>query len=167
LQQIANLIDRLNVIIGRTIAWLTIMMVLVTCIIVLTRYFFNSGSIALQESVMYMHGTVFMLGIAFTLKEQGHVRVDVLHERLGLRARAVIEMTGSVLFLIPVSVVILLSSLEYVAFSWSLKESSAQPSGLPGVYLLKTLITAMAGLLLLQGISEFIKAFNTLKKQAK
>jgi TRAP-type mannitol/chloroaromatic compound transport system permease small subunit len=167
LQQIANLIDRLNVIIGRTIAWLTIMMVLVTCIIVLARYLFNSGSIALQESVMYMHGTVFMLGIAFTLKEQGHVRVDVLHERLGLRARAVIEMTGSVLFLIPVSVVILLSSLEYVAFSWSLKESSAQPSGLPGVYLLKTLITTMAGLLLLQGISEFIKAFNTFKKQAK
>ena len=115
---------------------------------------------------MYMHGTVFMLGIAFTLKEQGHVRVDVLHERLGLRARAVIEMTGSVLFLIPVSVVILLSSLEYVAFSWSLKESSAQPSGLPGVYLLKTLIPMMAGLLLLQGISELIKAFDTFKKQA-
>ena len=92
-------------------------MVLVTCFIVLARYLFNSGSIALQESVMYMHGTVFMLGIAFTLKEQGHVRVDVLHERLGLRARAVIEMTGSVLFLIPVSVVILVSSLEYVAFS--------------------------------------------------
>ena len=141
-------------------------MVLVTCVIVLARYLFNSGSIALQESVMYMHGTVFMLGIAFTLKEQGHVRVDVLHERLGLRARTVIEMTGSVLFLIPVSVVILLSSFEYVAFSWSLKESSAQPSGLPGVYLLKTLIPMMAGLLLLQGISEFIKAFDTFKKQA-
>ena len=141
-------------------------MVLVTCVIVLARYLFNSGSIAFQESVMYMHGTVFMLGIAFTLKEQGHVRVDVLHERLGLRARAVIEMAGSVLFLIPVSVVILLSSFEYVAFSWSLKESSAQPSGLPGVYLLKTLIPMMAGLLLLQGISEFIKAFDTFKKQA-
>ena len=115
---------------------------------------------------MYMHGTVFMLGIAFTLKERGHVRVDVLHERLSLRARAVIEMTGSVSFLIPVSIVMLLSSFEYVGFSWSLKESSAQPSGLPGVYLLKTLIPMMAGLLLLQGISELIKAFDTFKKQA-
>ncbi len=107
---------------------------------------------------MYMHGTTFMLGIAFTLKEQGHVRVDVLYERFTKRTRAVIEMMGTVLFLVPISAFIFWNSLEYVTFSWSLSESSAQPGGLPGVYLLKTLIPAMAGLLLLQGTAEFLKA---------
>lgn len=158
LQKIATRIDRLNDVIGHTVSWLTLTMVLVTCAVVIARYLFGAGSIALQESVMYMHGTTFMLGIAFTLKEQGHVRVDVLYERFTERTRAVIEMMGTVLFLVPISAFIFWNSLEYVTFSWSLSESSAQPGGLPGVYLLKTLIPAMGGLLLLQGIAEFLKA---------
>jgi len=136
--------------------------VVVTCAVVTARYLFNFGSIGLQESVMYMHGAVFMLGIAFTLKEQGHVRVDVLYEKFPPRVKVCIDIAGHLLFLIPFSIFILWTSLEYVSFSWSLRESSGQPGGLSGVYLIKGLIPAMAFLLLLQGISEILKGFLSL-----
>lgn len=137
-------------------------MVVVTCAVVTARYLFNFGSIGLQESVMYMHGAVFMLGIAFTLKEHGHVRVDVLYEKFPPRVKVCIDIAGHLLFLIPFSIFILWTSLEYVSFSWSLRESSGQPGGLPAVYLIKGLIPAMAFLLLLQGISEILKGFLSL-----
>ena len=156
-------IDTTNQVTGKVIAWLTLMMVVVTCAVVAARYLFNFGSIALQESVMYMHGSVFMLGIAFTLKEQGHVRVDVLYEKFPPRVKVCIDIAGHLLFLIPFSIFILWTSLEYVSFSWSLRESSGQPGGLPGVYLIKGLIPAMAILLLLQGVSEILKGFLSLK----
>lgn len=158
-------IDRLNDLTGRLVSWITLLMVIVTCAVVLARYVFGVGSIALQESVMYMHGIVFMLGIAFTLKEQGHVRVDVLHEKFSRRTRTLIDITGTVLFLLPVSIFILLTSLDYVSFSWSLRESSAQPGGLPGVFLVKTLIPVMAALLALQGIAEILRGIVSLAGQ--
>ena len=114
---------------------------------------------------MYMHGSVFMLAIAFTLKEKAHVRVDFLYERFNDQVRALIDMLGTILFLIPVNAFIFWISLEYVNFSWSLSESSAQPGGLPAVYLLKTLIPVMAGLVTLQGIAEFLKAFFKFHKK--
>ena len=111
---------------------------------------------------MYMHGAVFMLGIAFTLKEQGHGRVDVLYTKFPPRVKVFIDIVGHLLFLVPFSIFILWTSLDYVSFSWSLKESSGQPGGLPGVYLIKGLIPAMAVLLLLQGISEILKDLRSL-----
>ncbi len=138
-------------------------MVFVTCGVVVARYIFSVGSIGLQESVTYMHGMVFMLGIAYTLKEKGHVRVDVLHEKFSVKTRALIDIAGNVLFLIPVGSFLFWTSLEYVSFSWSVRESSAQPGGLPGVYLVKTLIPAMALLLVMQGVSETLKSIVGLK----
>jgi TRAP-type mannitol/chloroaromatic compound transport system permease small subunit len=132
-------------------------MVLATCAVVIARYVFSVGAIGLQESVTYMHGLVFMLGIAFTLKEDGHVRVDVLYEKFPEKVRIGIDIAGHLLFLLPVASFILWTSLDFVAFSWSLKESSGQPGGLPAVYLLKGLIPFMAVLLILQGVSEILK----------
>ena len=140
-------------------------MVIVTFMVVIARYLFSINSIALQESVMYMHGSVFMLGIAFTLKEKEHVRVDVLYERFNERTRALVDMLGAILFLLPVNAFIFWISLDYVNFSWSLSESSAQPGGLPGVFLLKTLIPVMAGLVTLQGLAEFLKALLILQRK--
>ena len=162
----AHVADRVNDHLGRLIAWLTILMVIVTCGVVAARYVFSVGSIALQESVMYMHAMVFMLGIGYTLKEQGHVRVDVLNERLPPATRNWIDLFGHVFFLVPVSVFIFYTSLDYVSFAWSLKEGSGQPGGLPGVYLVKTLIPIMSLTLLLQGISEIIKKINQLAGNA-
>lgn len=162
LNQLASYIDAINHYIGRAISWLTLLMVVVTCAVVSARYVFGYGSIGLQESVMYMHGMVFMLCIAFTLKERGHVRVDVLHERLPEKVRILIDMAGHLLFLIPFSIFILWTSYDYVSFSWSVRESSGQPGGLPGVFVLKTLIPAMAVLLLLQGVAEIIRCILVL-----
>ena len=162
LNRLTSVADLVNEFTGRAVSWLTLAMVLVTCAVVVVRYIFNLGSIALQESVMFMHGLVFMLGIAYTLKEQGHVRVDVLHERMPAKVRTLVELSGHVFFLVPVSLFILVGSLDYVSFSWSVRESSAQPGGLPGVYLLKTLIPVMAALLFLQGVSEISRNLLTL-----
>lgn len=127
------------------------------CLVVILRYVFNIGIVALQESVVYLHGSVFMLGIAYTLKEQAHVRVDIVYSRLSNKRKALVDMTGTLIFLLPFASFIFWTSLDYVSFSWSMLETSSEPGGLPGVFLLKTLIPVLAALLFLQGISELIK----------
>ena len=132
-------------------------MLFMTCCIVLARYALNMGSIAMQEAVMYMHGIVFMLGIPYTLKHRGHVRVDIIHQKLSTKGKAYIDTFGTLVFLFPVSIFLFLSSLDYVAFSWSVYETSAMPGGLPGVFIIKTLIPVMAILLFLQGIADLLR----------
>jgi TRAP-type mannitol/chloroaromatic compound transport system permease small subunit len=158
LQNIAHQIDRLNEGIGRAVSWLTLAMVLITFLIVLLRYLFDLGSIALQESVSYLHCMVFMLGISWTLKNNGHVRVDIIYQRCQPKRRALLDLMGTVLLLMPVSIFIFYTSLDYVANSWSQLESSREAGGLPGVFLLKTLIPVAATLLFLQGISLICRA---------
>ena len=111
----------------------------------------------MQEAVMYMHGIVFMLGIPYTLKHRDHVRVDIIHQKLSTKGKAYIDTFGTLVLLFPVSIFLFLSSLDYVAFSWSVNESSAMPGGLPGVFIIKTLIPVMAILLFLQGIADLLR----------
>ena len=111
----------------------------------------------MQEAVMYMHGIVFMLGIPYTLKHRGHVRVDIIHQKLSTKGKAYIDTFGTLVFLFPVSIFLFLSSLDYVAFSWSVHETSAMPGGLPGVFIIKTLIPVMAILLFLQGTADLLR----------
>lgn len=132
-------------------------MMLVTSLVVFMRYLLNTGSIALQESVIYMHGLVFLLGAAYALKRQAHVRVDILYQKFSPRTQALVDLLGTLLFLIPFAVFVAWVSIEYVSFSWTLRESSPEPGGLPGVFLLKTLIPVMSITLLLQGLSELIR----------
>jgi TRAP-type mannitol/chloroaromatic compound transport system permease small subunit len=131
-------------------------MVITTFIIVVLRYAFDIGWIAMQESVSYMHAFVFMLGAAYTLKHNGHVRVDIFYQRCSQRTQAWIDCIGTILLLMPVTGFILYSSWEYVADSWAIHESSRNSGGIPAVYLLKTSILLMAGLLILQSIALFL-----------
>ncbi len=158
LQAIADLIDMLNENLGRTVAWMTLAMVLITFIIVVLRYVFNMGWIAMQESVTYLHAAVFMLGAAYTLKREGHVRVDIFYSRMGERGRAWVDLVGALLLLLPVAGFILWVSWGYAASSWALMEGSREQGGLPGVFLLKSLIPLLGVLLLLQGISQAIRS---------
>ena len=162
MMRFVRFLDAVNELVGTSIAWLTLVMMLVTCSVVVARYVFNLGSIALQESVMYLHGIVFMLGIGYTLKHQGHVRVDIFYARFSTRTRAAIDCLGTLVFLFPLGLFFLIGSLSYVSFSWSLTEGSAQPGGLPGVFALKTLIPIMALLLLLQGLAELGRSISIL-----
>ncbi len=158
-------IDCINEWIGKTVAWLTLAMVLLTFTIVILRYAFDIGWIALQESVAYMHALVFMLGAAYTFKHNEHVRVDIFYQRFSYKTRAWIDCFGTLLLLFPVCGFIIWSSWEYVTDSWEIMESSPNSGGLPGVFLLKTSIIVMAVLLVFQGLSVFLQnlllALNT------
>ncbi len=162
MKKITHLIDLLSDCVGTIIAPLTLIMMLLTCIVVAARYLFNVVATSLQETVIYLHGIVFMLGIAYTLRQSGHVSVDIVYQRLSLKTRAVVNLFGTLVFLFPVAIFLIWTSLDYVSFSWSLKEGSPEPGGLPFVYLLKTLIPVMAILLLLQGIAELLRNLETL-----
>ncbi len=145
---------------GRTVAWATLLMVLITFLVVMLRYLFDTGWIAMQESVTYLHAAVFMLGAAYTLKHGGHVRVDIFYQRLGLRGRAWVNLLGTLLLLYPLSIYIFVVSWDYVRESWLVLEGSREAGGLPGVFLLKTLILILPVTLLLQGTALLLKSLR-------
>lgn len=142
---------------GRLVSWLTVIMAIVVVIVVIARYFLQAGSIALQESVTYLHCMVFMLGLAYTLKHDGHVRVDIFYREYSAKTKALVNFVGGILFLLPLCGLLFFISWDYVLASWVIKETSAENNGLPFIYLLKTLMLAMPVLLFLQGLAETIK----------
>ncbi len=158
LERLTRYLDLVSDVTGKSVAWLTLAMMGLTCAVVVLRYVFNVGSIVLQESVMYLHGCVFMLAIPYALKVGAHVRVDILYDRMSPRGRNVVDLLGSLLFLLPFAAFIVWVSLDYVATSWRIREASSEVGGVPLVYLLKTLIPAMACALALQGLAEALRA---------
>ena len=158
----ANTMDFINESIGKTVSWLTLFMVLIMFSIVVMRYLFNEGSIAVQESVMYMHAVVFMLGAAFTLKRDGHVRVDIFYGKMSDKGKASVNFFGNLLFLLPVCIFIFWSSWEYVTESWRIQESSREAGGLAWVYFLKTCILIMPVLLIMQALADMSRNVLTL-----
>ena len=151
-------IDRFTDWTGRMVSWLTLAMVLMTLVVVVLRYYFQSGSIALQESITYLHGLVFMLGIAFTLQRGGHVRVDIFYRGFSPRRKALVDLLGGLVFLLPVSLLIFIFSWDYVAASWAIGETSEERSGIQGIYLLKRLLLLMPATLMLQGLAEILRS---------
>ncbi|WP_223671253.1 TRAP transporter small permease subunit [Kangiella shandongensis] len=142
---------------GRLISWLTLFMALTVILVLILRNWFDLSAIALQESVTYMHAAVFMLGAAFALKHNDHVRVDVFYQSFSPRKKALVNMSGFVLLLLPVCLFIFIYCKDYVLFSWALREDSNQPGGIPFMYLLKSLLLAMPVALILQGFADFLK----------
>jgi TRAP-type mannitol/chloroaromatic compound transport system permease small subunit len=157
-EHIAGRIDRVTAAIGRAAAWCCLYVVLAEFAVVFLRYALGLGSIKLQESVLYAHAGLFMLAAAWTLQVDGHVRVDIFYAQAGPRRRAFIDLVGSLVFLLPFAIVLALLSTPYVARSWAILERSREASGLPFVYLLKTLIPTFALLIGLQGVAQAIRA---------
>ena len=149
-----DFLERINIIIGRSVAWLTLVMVMTTFIIVVMRYWFDSGWIWLQESITWMHAAVFMLAAAYTLACEEHVRVDIFYRRFPVRGQALVDAAGALFLLIPVAVFIIIASWDYVMTSWKIHETSREAGGLiyPFPSMLKSLILIMSVMLLLQGI---------------
>lgn len=158
--KIGSNIDTFNQTLASCVRWLALVMVIVTMTIVVLRYAFAVGAIPLQESVIYMHGILFMLGIPYGLKQNTHVRVDIIYSRLSPRQKGRMDLIGHIFFLLPVSIFIFLTSLPYVSASWRVLEGSSEVGGLPAVFLLKTLIPVMAILLFLQALSEIAKCIT-------
>jgi TRAP-type mannitol/chloroaromatic compound transport system permease small subunit len=160
---LADAIDRLTGAIGRTVAWGALIVVMLQLAVVLVRTLLGVGSVWLHESVIYAHATVIMLAAAWTLAENGHVRVDIFYADAAPRRKAALDLIGALVFLIPFATALLLLSLPYVARSWAILEGSREVSGIPAVFLLKSLIPAFAALMILQGVSQAIRATAVLR----
>ncbi len=160
---LADRIDRLTIMIGRAVAWLVLVVVLLQFGLVLARYAFGLGSIWLTETVIYAHATLFMLAAAWTLRAGGHVRVDVFYAEATPRTKAIIDLAGSMFLLLPFALVLVWLSVPYAARSWAILERSQESSGLPLVFVLKTLIPLFAALMALQGIAQAVRALAVLR----
>lgn len=158
------MLDQLAETTGQVVSWATLFMVIITFLVVVLRYLFDTGWIAMQESTTYLHATVFMLGAAFTLKHEGHVRVDIFHRNLSDKGKAWVDLLGAVLLLLPVCLFIFWISWQYVHDSWAVLEGSREAGGIPGVFLLKSLILLFPLTLTLQAVSTVLRNIRTIRK---
>jgi len=165
LEKLADRIDRLSTAIGRAVAWCLAFMVLAEFALVLMRYVLGVGSIWLQESVIYAHAALFMLAAAWTLAADGHVRVDIFYADAAPRTKARVDLLGALLLLLPFAVTVLVLSWRYTGRSWMILEGSRETSGMPAVFLLKSLIPLFAALLALQGIAQALRAALVLARE--
>lgn len=161
----AGVLDRISIVTGRLASWLTLLMVLVTFVIVVMRYVFDAGAVWLQESVIWMHAVVFMLGAAYTLQQEEHVRVDIFYRNMSETKRAWIDLLGTAVFLLPLSAFLAYTAWDFVLISWQLRESSREPGGLPYPFIsvLKTILLLMPLALTLQGISKLLASIRTVR----
>ena len=162
--RIINLINR---VIGETVSWLTLLMVLVTVLVVVLRYGFNIGFIWMQESVRFMYSAVFLLCAGYTLFKDKHVRVDVLYLSLSERKKAIVDLLGSIFLLLPVCFVIFYYSWSYVLNSWEQLEGSIEERGLHLVFLMKTFIWLFAILVSMQSLATIINSLIILKNNKR
>lgn len=162
--------DRLDVLsrrIGQAVAWLTLALGLAGVAVVVLRYAFDTGWIWMQESLTWMHALAFMLGAAYTLQADEHVRVDIFYRGWSPRTRALVDLCGTLLFLLPLCAFLLWASWPYVLGAWRIGERSREAGGLPALYLLKTAIPALAALLALQGLSGALRCVLTLTRRQR
>jgi TRAP-type mannitol/chloroaromatic compound transport system permease small subunit len=162
-----DVLDRISVMSGRITSWLTLVMVIVTVIVVVMRYVFDAGAVWLQESIVWMHAVVFMVGAAYTLQQDEHVRVDIFYRDMSERRRAWVDLLGALFFLLPLCAFLGLKSWDFVLISWQLGESSREPGGMPYPFvpLLKSVLLLMPLLLAIQGVSMVLRALRSIRGQ--
>ena len=142
LLKLENFFDRFSTLMGWIAGFLNLVMLVNVFYDSIMRYFFNSGSIALQEMEWHLFSVVFLFGMAYTLKEDGHVRVDILYDHFSPRWKAIVNIGGALLFLIPLSLLIIEGSFWYVHEAFASGEISGDPGGLSYRWLIKSVIPA-------------------------
>ena len=156
--RILSLLDAFSRLCGRLLSWLMLGVMLFTCLVVVLRYVFGAGNIIFfQELVIYLNASAFMLAAAWCLERDGHVRVDVIYRARSKQFRAWVNVCGTLCLLLPVAVFLFFTSLEFALESWRIGEVSAEPGGIPAVFLLKSAIPLAALFLFLQGLAELIR----------
>ena len=163
MNKITRSLDFFSEMTGRFCSWFVALMALITCVVVVMRYGLDLGSVLLQDVVLYLHGALFLLGSSFALKRNAHVRVDIFYREFSEKKKAFVDLVGHCLFLQPVCWVIFLFSWGYVELSWRIMEVSAEPDGLPFVYLQKSLLIALCLFMALQSFSEILKSILKIK----
>ena len=150
---VVNFFEKSNKVIGEYISWFIIFMVIIQLIIVMARYIFGIGFLKLQELLIYLHGLSFTLAAGYTLLNDEHVRVDLIYRASSDMYKSIVNILGSLFFLIPFCLITYSTSLPYVKRSWKIFEGSPETSGLNAVYLLKTALIIFPLLLLIQAVS--------------
>ncbi|HIM21995.1 MAG TPA: TRAP transporter small permease subunit [Gammaproteobacteria bacterium] len=163
MNKITRSLDFFSEMTGRFCSWFVALMALITCVVVVMRYGLDLGSVLLQDVVLYLHGALFLLGSSFALKRNAHVRVDIFYREFSEKKKAFVDLVGHCLFLQPVCWVIFLFSWGFVELSWRIMEVSAEPDGLPFVYLQKSLLIALCLFMALQSFSEILKSILKIK----
>ncbi len=157
-------IDRFNRAIGQFVSWITLFMVLATTLTVIQRYLFASNYVWESELIIFAHALVFLAASGYTLQENKHVRVDILYERMSPAKKALFDILGTLLFLVPVVSAIAYFSADFIISSWQILEKSRESSGLPIIYVLKSFIWLFCFTLITQAISLTLKNIAVLKK---
>ncbi|WP_265516034.1 TRAP transporter small permease subunit [Nitratireductor luteus] len=157
MQRLATALDQVNIAVGATVRWLALIMVLVQFGTVVLRYVYGVSFIFLSESVLYLHAALFMLGAGYTLLVDAHVRVDIFYGSLSARKKALIDILGATLFLLPSMLMIAWFSWPSVRNSWAVMEGAISVGGIPASFLLKSLIPAFCGLLVIQGLACLLR----------
>jgi len=165
---VSRILDRISIATGRATAWLTLLMVLVTFLIVVLRYAFGIGAIWLQQSLTWMHAAVFMLGAAYTLQDDGHVRVDIFYRDMSERHKAWVNLLGVLFLLFPLSGFFVYESFNYVVAAWKIGETSRDAGGLPypAIPLLKSILILMPVAVALQGLSMLLNSVSTIFRRS-
>ena len=166
MKPLINFLEAINQYVGRTVRWCALLMVLLQFAIVVLRYVFGISYIFLNEGVLYLHATLFMMGGGYTLLVDKHVRVDIFYARLSKRGKASIDLFGHIFLLIPSMVILMLYSWPSVRSSWAILEGPISVGGIPASFLLKTLIPAFCLLLIIQCSANLLKDFLTLRVNA-
>ncbi len=165
LKKISNIFGQLNELVGKSVAWLTTFLVILVCFDVTVRYIFSDTAAWIMELEWHLFALIFLLGAGYALKHDRHVRVDLFYSRFSRKDKAITNFIGTIIFLIPWCILVILFSFEYGLESFYDNEGSPDPGGLPARYLIKFSITIGVALLLLQAISLFIDSWITINEE--
>lgn len=162
LNRIHNLFEKISIGAGVFASWFTTMLVLLICVDVFMRYFLNVSHVWVAELEAHMFALIFLLGAAYTLHEDAHVRVDLFYANFPERKKAIINLAGVILFLIPWCLVVIRASARYAHNSWKIRETSPDPGGLPALWIIKYMIVVAFALLILEALALLIRSLQVL-----
>jgi TRAP-type mannitol/chloroaromatic compound transport system permease small subunit len=162
LERVVKLIETLNEKVGRLTSWLVLTMVLTTFLVAMLRYGFEVGWIWMQELYVWMHGTIIMVAVGYTLLHDGHVRVDILYRTATARTQAWVNLLGTIFLLVPTVGAVSWVAWPYVMLSWQRFEISREAGGMHGLFLWKTTMLVFCVLLLLQGLALAVRSIFVL-----
>lgn len=163
LLKLENFINGFSELLGKLAAGLLILLLLNVFYDVIMRYLFNDVSIGMQEMEWHLYATIFLLGVSYTLRHNGHVRVDLVYERCSLKTRAWIDLLGTLIFLLPFTILVFYYGLGFVAESYSMSEQSGDPGGLPYRWLIKAMIPTAFLSMAISGLGLLLHSLNTIR----
>jgi len=167
MDKLNNFFEKLNIVMSKILAILMVFLIINVFYDVISRYFFNGGSIAMQEMEWHIFGVIILYGMSYTLREEGHVRVDFLYNKFSPKTQSLINIFGTIFFIIPLAIFIIYGSYDFVMDSYTTNEISEDPGGLTHRWIIKAMIPFSFIYLIITSIGYIIKNIITFKENKK